>query len=59
MASEKEELDTARRLSLPDLTKLKDEWERREAIQATAQLTPGKLQVTNLNTTGEYVADYL
>jgi hypothetical protein len=34
-----------RRLSLPDLTKLKDEWDRREAIQATAQLSTGKLQV--------------
>lgn len=34
-----------RRLSLPDLTKLKQEWDRREAIQATAQLAPGKLQV--------------
>lgn len=34
-----------RRLSLPDLTKLKEEWDRREAVQATAQLFPGKLQV--------------
>jgi hypothetical protein len=45
MTSEKEELNNSRRLSLPDLTKLKDEWDRREAIQATAQLSPGKLQV--------------
>jgi hypothetical protein len=36
---------TNRRLSLPDLAKLKEEWDRREAIQATAQLLPGKLQV--------------
>jgi hypothetical protein len=38
-----------RRLSLPDLTKLKEEWDRREAVQATAQLLPGKLQVKTPN----------
>lgn len=48
MTSEKEEANSARRLSLPDLTKLKDEWDRREAIQATAQLSPGKLQVRKI-----------
>jgi uncharacterized protein YecA (UPF0149 family) len=36
---------TQRRLSLPDLQKLKQEWDKREAVQATAQLSPGKLQV--------------
>jgi hemolysin activation/secretion protein len=40
--------DANRRLSLPDLTKLKEEWDRREAIQATAQLSPGKLQVSTI-----------
>lgn len=48
MVQEKEDSGTSatsRRLSLPDLGKLKDEWDRREAIQATAQLSPGKLQV--------------
>lgn len=34
-----------RRLSLPDLQKLRQEWDKREAVQATAQLSPGKLQV--------------
>lgn len=49
MVQEKEDSGTSasssRRLSLPDLAKLKEEWDRREAIQATAQLSPGKLQV--------------
>ena len=45
MPQDKEEIAPSRRLSLPDITKLKEEWDRREAIQATAQLSPGKLQV--------------
>ncbi|CEP15884.1 hypothetical protein [Parasitella parasitica] len=38
-----------RRLSLPDLQKLKQEWDKREAVQATAQLPPGRLQIDLLN----------
>lgn len=53
MVQEKEDSGTSasssRRLSLPDLAKLKEEWDRREAIQATAQLSPGKLQIDLLN----------
>lgn len=41
-----------RRLSLPDLKKLREEWDRREAVQASAQLSPGKLQVNYSNCTG-------
>jgi hypothetical protein len=35
-----------RRLSLPDLSKLKDEWAQQEALQGTS-LPPGKLQVSS------------
>lgn len=45
MSTPKEDTNNSRRLSLPDLSKLREEWDRREAIQATAQLLPGKLQV--------------
>ncbi|KAI7892549.1 uncharacterized protein EV154DRAFT_462573 [Mucor mucedo] len=55
MTSEREEANNARRLSLPDLTKLKDEWDRREAIQATAQLSPGRLQIDLLNVRSDVV----
>lgn len=34
-----------RRLSLPNLVKLREEWDKREAVQTTLQLPPGKLQV--------------
>jgi hypothetical protein len=34
-----------RRLSLPDLEKLRKEWDKREAIQTATQLPLGKLQV--------------
>lgn len=34
-----------RRLSLPDLEKLRLEWDKREAIQTNTQLPPGRLQV--------------
>jgi hypothetical protein len=37
--------EVQRRLSLPDLNKLKADWDSREAIEGTAQLAPGKLQV--------------
>jgi hypothetical protein len=33
-----------RRHSLPDIKRLKEEWDKREAIQTTAKLAPGKLQ---------------
>ncbi|KAI7899534.1 uncharacterized protein BX663DRAFT_478497 [Cokeromyces recurvatus] len=40
----------SKRLSLPDLQKLKEEWDRREAIQTTSnQIPPGKLQIDLLN----------
>ncbi|KAI9023656.1 hypothetical protein CLU79DRAFT_747580 [Phycomyces nitens] len=38
----------ARRLSVPDLHKLKEEWTRREALQVNT-LGPGKLQIDLLN----------
>lgn len=49
MSTPKEDTNNSRRLSLPDLSKLREEWDRREAIQATAQLLPGKLQVKKKN----------
>lgn len=39
-----------RRLSLPDLEKLRKEWDKREAIQTATQLPLGKLQVIIQNT---------
>ncbi|KAI8378535.1 hypothetical protein BD560DRAFT_366511 [Blakeslea trispora] len=44
-----------RRLSLPDLKKLREEWDRREAVQASAQLSPGKLQIDLLNVRSDVV----
>ncbi|KAI8890328.1 hypothetical protein K501DRAFT_328675 [Backusella circina FSU 941] len=41
--------EVQRRLSLPDLNKLKAEWDSREAIQANAQIGTGKLQIDLLN----------
>ncbi|KAG1049931.1 hypothetical protein G6F43_007764 [Rhizopus delemar] len=38
-----------RRLSLPDLEKLRKEWDKREAIQTATQLPLGKLQIDLLN----------
>ncbi|CEG63484.1 hypothetical protein RMATCC62417_00618 [Rhizopus microsporus] len=38
-----------RRLSLPNLVKLREEWDKREAVQTTLQLPPGKLQIDLLN----------
>lgn len=34
-----------RRLSLPDLGKLREEWDKREAVQTATDLPKGKLQV--------------
>ncbi|KAI8336513.1 hypothetical protein BC941DRAFT_471054 [Chlamydoabsidia padenii] len=42
------DVSNQRRLSLPDLTKLKEEWAQQEALQGTI-LPPGKLQIDLLN----------